>query len=155
MKIKPDQIPNRQFVYSILFLVLFISNSCSSTRMSSSLTKEYKDIYIEQFKLTYFRQLLIKSFNNSSAVREIINSDYSGFTEPFLTQEDLKFIDSLTTLDNYYLKTDSIAGINRAEGAKGKRPLTFILQKLTDKSLDRLAKKRLQLNDKEIQRLVF
>ncbi len=155
MKIKPDRIPNRKFVYSILFLVLFISNSCSSTRMSRSLTKQYRHIYIEQFKLTYFRQLLIKSFNNSSAVREIINSDYSGFTEPILTQEDFKIIDSLTTLDNSYLKTDSIAGVNRAEGAHGKRPLAFIMQKLTDKSLDRLAKKRLKLNDKEIQGLAF
>ncbi|WP_026752743.1 hypothetical protein [Sediminibacterium sp. C3] len=123
--------------------------------MSSLLNKQYRHIYIEQFKLTYFRQLLIKSFNNSSAVREIINSDYSGFAEPILTQQDLKFIDSLTTLDNSYLRTDSIAGFNRAEGAQGKRPLAFIMQKLTDKSLDQLAKKRLKINDKEIQRLVF
>lgn len=50
---------------------------------------------------------------------------------------------------------NSAEGINSAEGAQGKRPMAYNMQKLTDKSLDRLAKKRLKLNDKEIQRMAF
>ena len=60
----------------------------------------YKSIYIDQFKLTYFRQILSKGYNNSKAIQEIISSDHSGFTEPILTEDDYKLIDSLTTVDN-------------------------------------------------------
>ncbi|MDP2037447.1 MAG: hypothetical protein Q8L04_08690 [Ignavibacteria bacterium] len=101
---------------------------------------------MDQFKLTYLRQLLRKSYNNSNAVQEIIINDNSGFTEPFLTANDLHIIDSLTTLDNEYLKVDSAQGIQRAEGANGKRPLGFIMKKLTSKWLDSLAKRRLKIS---------
>ena len=100
-----------------------VSASCQSTRRTPSTNAEYKEIYLDQFKLTYFRQLLAKSYNNSNSVREIIGADHSGFTEPILTDEDYRIIDSLTALDNQHLIIDSIEGHRRAEGAKGKRPL--------------------------------
>lgn len=133
-------------IYFFILTISFISTSCESTRRTSSLKRQYKEIYIDQFKLTYFRQLLIKSYNNSSAVREIIYTDHSGFTEPILNEEDYKLIDSLTKLDNKYLVADSAEGNRRAEGAQGKRPLGFIKDKLSSKWLDSLAKRRLKLN---------
>lgn len=102
-----------------------------------------KDIYVDQFKLTYFRMFLKKSYNNSKAVQEIIAQDHSGFTEPVLSMQDLKFIDSLTNHDYSILKTDSASSIGRvAEGAEGKHPLGFIIHKLESKWLDSLANKK-------------
>jgi hypothetical protein len=89
---------------------------------------------------------LIKSYNNSSAVREIINTDHSGFTEAILSEEDFKLIDSLTTVDNQRLIADSTEGYRRAEGSNGKRPLGYIMDKLNNKWLDSLAKRRLKVN---------
>ena len=136
----------RPFIYSILLTTLFITVSCESTRKTQSLKAQYKDIYLDQFKLTYFKKLLIKSYNNSNAVREIINADHSGFTEPILTEDDYKLIDSLTTLDNQLLLADSTEGHRRAEGAQGKRPLAYIVGKLKSKSLDSLARQRLKVS---------
>ena len=102
----------------------------------------YKSIYIDQFRLTYFRQLIIRGYNNSTAIQEIINNDNSGFTEPILTMNDYKLIDSLSTVDNDKMIIDSTEGNQRAEGAQGKRPLSFILDKLSGKWLDSLANQR-------------
>lgn len=136
----------RPFFYSILLAIQITSISCDSTRRTQSLKAQYKDIYLDQFKLIYFRQLLIKSYNNSNAIREIFDADHSGFTEPLLTEEDYKIIDSLTTIDNKYLVADSIEGSRRADGSQGKRPLGFIMSKQSSKWLDSLAKNRFKLN---------
>jgi hypothetical protein len=87
-----------------------------------------------------------KSYNNFECVRKIIGTDHSGFTEPILTTENHHLINSWTTIDNELLKIDSTECNRRAEGAKGKRPLGFILQKLGDKWLDILAKQRWKQN---------
>lgn len=136
----------RPFIYSILVTIVLKTISCDGIRQTRSIKAQYKDIYIDQFKLTYFRQLLIKSYKNSNAVQELIGADHSGFTEPILTIDDYILIDSLTTNDNKYLVVDSTKGGRRAEGAQGKRPLGFILNKQTSKWLDSLAKKILKLS---------
>lgn len=133
-------------IYCLLLIISTILFSCESSRRAQALRKQYKETYINQFKLTYFRKLLIKSYNNSAAVQEIIRSDHSGFTEPILTSADYKLIDSFTNLDYQYLITDSINGYKRAEGAEGKRSLGYIMDKLNSKWLDRLAKQRLKIN---------
>lgn len=103
----------------------------------------YKEIYLDQFKLVYFQMLLIKSYNNSKAINEIIAQDHSGFTEPVLSVKDLKLIDSLTTQDNLRLKADSASSIGRvAEGAEGKHTFTYILDMLDSRWIDSLAHER-------------
>ena len=90
--------------------------------------------------------MLLKSYNNSKTIQEIIKLDHSGFTEPILTMEDYKLIDSLTAVDNQIMKIDSTNSIGKvAEGAEGKHPLGFILNKIESKWLDSLALKRLKL----------
>ncbi|MBC7587873.1 MAG: hypothetical protein H7178_05870 [Chitinophagaceae bacterium] len=87
--------------------------------------------------------MLVKSYNNSKAVQEIINLDHSGFTEPILTLDDYKLIDSLTIVDNQQMQLDSANSIGRvAEGAEGKHPLGLILYKINSNWLDSLANKR-------------
>ena len=136
------------FIYLFFFIVSLADIKCKSSRNWTSKKKIYKALYIDQFKLTYFRQLLRNSYNNSAAIEEIIRSDHSGFTEPILlTADDYKLIDSLTTIDNDKMKIDSADGVRRAEGSQGKRPLGFILYKLNSKWLDSLAKKRFKLSD--------
>ncbi|MES2332250.1 MAG: hypothetical protein V4539_21760 [Bacteroidota bacterium] len=111
--------------------------------MPASRRAMYKSIYIDQFKLVYFRQMLIKGYNNSKAIQEIIQLDHSGFTELILTMDDYKLIDSLATADNLKMQIDSARSFGRvAEGAEGKHPLGVILGKLNSKWLDSLANKR-------------
>lgn len=101
---------SRIISYFFLFTSL-IGVQCKSTRSLASQKKMYKTIYIDQFRLTYFRQLLIKSYNNSNAIRQIVKSDHSGFTEPILTIYDYNLIDSLTTADNQKMQIDSARSI--------------------------------------------
>lgn len=127
---------------AILALVA-LQTQCKTQNDDSSQDEMYKDIYVDEFKLTYFRSLLKKSYNNSEAVQEIIAQDHSGFTEPVLSKKDMKLIDSLTTLDNSILEADSANRIGRvAEGAEGKHSLSYILDALSSDWLDSLANKR-------------
>jgi hypothetical protein len=137
---------NKTAVYFLVCTIIITYSACDTTRGTPSIKAQYKEVYLDQFKLTYLRKLLTKSYNNSNAVQEIINTDHSGFTEPILTEEDYKLIDSLTTIDNQNLIADSTEGRRRAEGAQGKRPLGYAMDKLTSKWLDSLAKKRLKVN---------
>ena len=131
--------------YTFFFIFLFCLG-CKSAHSPKSFIAEYKTVYINKFKLTYFKQLLKKSYNNSNAIREIISQDHSGFTEPILSEADYRFIDSLTTAENNHIRVDSAQGNNRAEGAEGKRPLGYILDRLSSKWLDSTAKRRLKLS---------
>lgn len=56
------------FAFASLFFL-----QCKSTQRAKSLRIDYESTYIEQFKLTYFRQLLKKGYNNSPAIQEILN----------------------------------------------------------------------------------
>lgn len=138
---------NSRFIYIFLLLSSLMGYQCKTTHDSTSQKAMIKSIYINQFKLTYFRKLLLKGFNHSEAVQKIITFDHSRFTEPILTIGDSMLIDSLTTLDNLKMQKDSMTRIGRvAEGAEGKSPLDFILSELTSKWLDSLAQKRYNLS---------
>ena len=139
MKIKHTTLP-------LAYLLILSVFSCTSISKVRSGKQQYKDIYVNQFKLVYIKQLLKKSYNHSFEINAIINADHSGFTESILHDGDFEFIDSLTNLDNTYMIADSIEGRNRAEGAQGKRPLQFFIDILSAKKLDQLAKRRMKLN---------
>lgn len=127
-------------VYFLGFVFAIVGFQCESAHKLPSQKTTDRSIYIDQFKLTYFRQMLVKGYNNSKAIQEIINSDHSGFTEPVLTTDDFKLIDSLTTADNKKMQSDSTRSIGKvAEGAEGKHPLGFMLKKLNSKWFDSLA----------------
>lgn len=133
---------NNKFIFFFVLVICISGIQCKSSQSQPAQKAIYKSIYIDQFRLTYFRQMLIKGYNNSTAIQEIINSDHSGFTEPILTEDDYTLIDSLTSADNEKMKIDSTRGNRRAEGAHGKRPLGFIIDRLDSKWLDSLANKR-------------
>ena len=136
---------SRFILYSILIAIATTTMFCESNQKEKSEKTQYEEIYLNQFKLTYFKELLRKSYNNSNAVQDIIINDHSGFTEPILTKKDFDLIDSLTTLENKRIIIDSSKSHFRAEGAHGKRPLGFIMDRLTSVWLDSLAKSRMKI----------
>jgi hypothetical protein len=126
----------------ILLVVSVFGLHCQTKKNMESRELEYPTIYADQFRLTYFRQILEKSYNHSPAIEEILSTDRSGMADQILTEADLKLIDSLTTLDHEKINLDSVKGNQRAEGAHGKRPLGFIIERTGSSWLDSLAKKR-------------
>ena len=128
---------------SLLTILILLLVSCRTSKSLASHRKMYKKIYVDQFKLTYVRKLLIKSYNNTNDIQNIINLDRSGFTEAILTMDDYRLIDSLTKVDNNKLTIDSTNSIGQvAEGAEGKHILGYVIAKIQSKWLDSLAKKR-------------
>ncbi len=126
----------------ILFVILFVS--CKSNY--KSFESQFKEIYVNQFKLTYTKQLLKKSYNNSIHINSILIEDRSGFTEPILTEKDYKYIDSITTTEANKIKIDSIESIGRvAEGAEGKHILSFLLTRIESSEFNKIIKSRYRI----------
>jgi hypothetical protein len=129
----------------IFFFPLLFSCKTSQYEMWAS-KKEMKDIYIDDFKLIYFKKLLIAGYNNTDEVKNMVRSDQSGFSEPILTTEDYELIDSLVTADNIRMTQDSIKRVGRvAEGSEGKHVFGYALNKYQSKWLDQLAKERFKI----------
>ncbi|HEX2682718.1 MAG TPA: hypothetical protein VHL77_02225 [Ferruginibacter sp.] len=104
-----------------------------------------KESFIYDFKITYFKKLLLAGYNNSAAVNSLIKSDHSGFAEIILSPGDYHLLDSIVHRDNVLMVKDSIDGYNRAEGAQGKRILKYALDKYQSSWLDSLAKDRAKI----------
>jgi hypothetical protein len=131
---------NSNFKFSILlFSILFVG--CKPHYQS--FRSQFKEIYENQFKLTYTKQLLKKSYNNSIHINSILTEDRSGFTEPILTQEDYRFIDSITTIEVNKIKIDSTESIGRvAEGGEGKHIISFLINRIESGDLNKIIKSR-------------
>ena len=135
-----------KLILSIVCLVLIISvSSCKSTQGWTN-KKEMKGIYIPNFKLTYFKKILIAGYNNTNEIKSIVFADHSGFSEPILSMEDYDLIDSLVKIDNHAMILDSINRIGSvAEGAEGKHVFGYALSKYQSSWLDKLSKERFKI----------
>ena len=129
---------------ALLILIVAVSFACKSTHSWTS-KKEMKEIYIPNFKLTYFKKLLIAGHNNTSEIKSIVLGDHSGFSEPILSTEDYDLIDSLVKIDNQTMIMDSINRIGVAEGADGKHVFGYALNKYQSNWLDKLSKERFKI----------
>lgn len=97
----------------IKLLVLFICVSCSSLRYE----KQYKQVYIQDFKMFYFTNCLKYGFNNNE-INILNNLDGSGMTEPILGANVYKSIDSLVFKKNRERINLSVSNsTSKAEGA--------------------------------------
>ena len=110
-----------------------------------------KKAFIYDFKITYFRKLLLAGYNNTDGIKYAINEDQSGFGEPILSTDDHDLLDSIIKIDNDVMVKDSLDGRRRAEGAKAKRVLRYALNKYESKWLDSLAKARAKIFMKELK----
>ncbi len=125
---------------ALIFILVFIS--CGSTKED----RQLKEVYILEFKTTYFKDLLRKGFNNNKGYSDAVRIDHSHFTEPILSTQDYKYIDSLTTIGNKFMATDSLESYGRrAEGAEGKIVFYYALEKYNSKWLDSICKKRFKI----------
>ena len=103
----------------------------------------YHKVYINEFKLDYYKLLFVAANNNYSAAKQILDLDHSGFTEPMLTQDDYALIKKLVYADNKLMNKDSADRMGSvAEGAEGKHTFQYIMNKLNSKWLDSLAEAR-------------
>ncbi|WP_299987340.1 hypothetical protein [uncultured Pontibacter sp.] len=134
-------------LYSVVLLLLLLTFTHCTTSRQRLLKQQYKEIYVEEFKLIYFQKLLQAGFNNAEEVNSLIAFDKSGFTEPVLSSEDYQLIERMVQADQQQMRADSVARIGRvAEGAEGKQVFSYMLQKLEGKWLDSPAKERYKLS---------
>ena len=131
----------KKFIILLLSILFFIQ--CKTMKENRREIKQFKSIYLAQFKLTYTRKLLQAGFNHSPAINSILETDPKGFTEPILSDADYQLIDSLVYIDNLSMKTDSTGRIGMvAEGSEGKHVLRHLIDRYETKWLDSLAKAR-------------
>ncbi len=127
--------------YTILISLFLILLSCKSSHVITY-NKQMKESFIYDFKITYFKKLLLAGYNNSDAATSLVRGDQSGFGEIILSPDDYSLLDSIVRVDNEVMIKDSLNGNRRAEGTRGKRVLRFALNKYESKWLDSLAKAR-------------
>lgn len=125
----------------IILLLILSLIGCRTAKEN----RQLKEIYVREFKTTYFKNLLRKGFNNMKGYNEAVSIDISRFAEPILSQEDFQYIDSLTTIGNQFMVADSVQSIGmRAEGAEGKQIYYYALEKYNSKWLDSICNQRLK-----------
>jgi hypothetical protein len=128
-----------KFLTTVVTTLLIIQIGCVLPR-SYNLNRDFKEIYIYSFKMTYFKQLLLVGFNNTDEIQTLLIKDRSGYGEPILTKQDNSIIDSLVKIDNAKMIQDSILSIGtRSEGVQGKRVFDYSIKMFNSKWLDSLA----------------
>lgn len=130
--------------YLILLAIIgCIFFSCKTIQRNNFERREKKEIYVDEFKMTYFKKMLLAGFRNSNEIRSVLYKDISGFGEIILTMDDYIFIDSIVAYDHAKMIKDSTNSIGRqAEGAAGKKIFHVALTRYNSKWLDHVAKKR-------------
>ena len=61
-----------------LLLILSLTISCRTAKED----RQIKQIYVREFKTTYFKSLLRKGFNNNNGYNNAVEIDNSNFAEP-------------------------------------------------------------------------
>lgn len=116
--------------------------SCSATQFNRTQRRQMKDTYVYEFKMTYFKKMLLAGFGNSNEIKMVVAQDHSNFGEIVLTQDDYRFIDSLVASDLAKIRADSAASYSKAEGAAGKRVFDRVLEQYQSRWLTNIAKER-------------
>jgi hypothetical protein len=130
-------------ILTLMMPLLFLA--CKTTRQTNTYTAQMKEAYLYDFKITYFKKLLLAGYNNSDDAKSLIRKDQSGFGEIILSPDDYNMLDSIVKIDNEVMIKDSLNGNRRAEGTQGKRVLGYALNKYESKWLDSLADTRYKL----------
>ena len=137
--------------FSYLTILVFIGIllthlHCATTRSEREEIKQFKPIFIDEFKLQYVQNLLRTGYNHSHVIDSLLRQDGGNFTEPLLSVSDHALIDSLVKIDYEKLQLDSIERIGHvSEGSEGKHVLTYVLMKFNSKLLDSLANASYQI----------
>ncbi|NCI50395.1 hypothetical protein GWC95_10715 [Sediminibacterium roseum] len=123
--------------------VILLYVSCKPSQTNRLAERGSREVYVYSFKMTYFKKMLLSGFDNSAAIKTVVASDQSGYSEIVLSMDDFRFIDSVVAADRAKLSADSLAGIGRvAEGAGGKRVFDCALARYESKWLNDAATRR-------------
>jgi hypothetical protein len=131
----------------IIAVVVIVAISCKSKdpcKISTlSNEQEMKSIFVKDFKLVYFKQLLRRGFNNDPGYLNAIKDDMSGFGENLYSNEDFDILNALVDKDNQVMVRDSLESYGKvADGVEGKRVFSYALERYNSKWLDSLAHAR-------------
>jgi len=125
-------------IRSLLLLAILSSMNVSCFSIPQ---KRFKEAYIEEFKLVYFKSCLNNTFNNTE-IRDLNKRDKSGMSEPILGAHVYSLIDSLTRVnasESFRLSGDSG---ELSEGSEGIAAYRVCLDAYTGKGVERLAKRK-------------
>lgn len=135
----------QHIVLFISFSMLFIGCSVSS---SDKRKQHYKEAYIHEVKLVYFKNCLKNSFDND-AIKKLNRIDKSTMTDAPLGIQLYEKLDSLAEYTAKKIIQDSIQVKGRvAEGAEGKHVYTTCLNEYKSHWLDSLARVEYKKNKK-------
>ena len=134
----------RSGVFASLLLTISFLHCAKSEKPEE--IRGMDEVFLNEFKLTYFKKLYSVGFNRPPQLDTILLLDHSHFTEPVLSSDDYRFIDSLVDLDNKWMISDSASSIGRvAEGGEGKHVLNYVLCKMAGTEIEELALKRYKI----------
>jgi hypothetical protein len=142
----------KNIIHSLIICLILLSCKTENTGFTNKYNKQIKESYLYDFKINYFKKLLIQGFDKSEAIISVVSSDRSGYGESILTMEDYKFLDSLVEVDKKIIMQDSLSRIGRVgEGAQGKHVFAYALHKFQSKWLNKIANSRFKESRKTIQ----
>ena len=131
--------------YLVITILTFLFG-CKQNDIKTERHTSMKTLYTDEFKLVYFEELLKKGFNSDKGYLQATSIDRSHFTEPMLSPDDFKLIDSITFQDNQKMVLDSIQSVlTRAEGAVGKQVFKYTLDQFQSRWLDSIANSRFMI----------
>ena len=135
----------------LIFLVALFSMpySCKNNRRHTN-NNNLQDAYVYDFKIRYFKQLLLEGFNQSQAIKEVLNEDASkGLSDSQLSLQDIEIINRYAQIGNTEMVKNSMYDSTMAEGSQGKYVFSFALEKFNSKWLDSLSKARYNIFKKK------
>jgi hypothetical protein len=120
-----------------LILILVVLSGCSLLKDKD---KNFREAYIDEYKIFYFKRCLKFGFDNSKEINAALSKDGSGMSEPILGNA-YQFIDSLAIQTSKEIIQDSIDRIGQvAEGGGGRAILYKCICNYNSKELDALAR---------------
>lgn len=126
-----------------IFLVLALT-SCSGFKNNNKIIEpKYRAAYYyQEYKNIFYRNCLKYGFNNDSCINQILAQDCGYMQDMFLSLNHYDEIKKLAIETSIMIKEDSIHGMDRAEGAAGRKVVfnTCLNHFLYDVKLDSLAK---------------
>ncbi len=128
---------------TLLFISLYILVSGCKNNRHLTYNKSLKHAYVYDFKITYFKQLLLEGFNKSEAIKEVLNNDASkGLSDSQLSLQDIEIINHYAKMGNIEMEKASIKNPGMAEGSEGKYVFSFALERFNSQWLDSLSNAR-------------
>lgn len=135
------RIVNQYYPENMKYLLLLTVLSSMTVSCHNIPQKQFREAYIQEFKLVYFKSCLNNTFNNTE-IRHLNKTDKSGMSEPILGADVYSLIDSLTRVDaSGSIRLSGDSG-ELSEGSEGIAAYRICLNAYTGKRVERLAKRR-------------